>query len=209
MKIVLLFFCAILGIMLLSIVLIAFSSIKLNIKKAKISNFENGIRKKKVEKEFLVYIELHLFGKIKIARIRLKEELLGKIKQQAEKEDISKDMKKLKEFNVKEILKKLKIEVEVLNLEAQIGIEDVILTSSAVTIMSAILGILLRNINHDNLYYNIMPVYQFGNIINTHFNCLISVKIIHIIQVGYIILKKQKTKKEQKQDTRKYDYSYQ
>lgn len=207
MKIVLLFFCVILGIILLSIFLIAFSSIKLNIKKANISNFDKGIKKRKIEKDFLIYVELHLFGKIKIARIRLKEELFQKVKVQAEKQDISKDVKKLKEMKIKELIKKLKVKVEVLNIEAQIGIEDVILTSSVVTAISVFLGVVLRNMNHDDLYYNIMPVYQFGNVINIKFNCLISVKVIHIVKVIYILLKEKKSKKD-KLESVIYNYSY-
>lgn len=208
MKIVLLFFCAILGIILLSLLLIIFSSIKLNVKRARISNFDKGIKKRKIEKDFLIYIELHLFGKIKVARIRLKEELFQNLKRQAEKEDISRDVKKLKEINIKEIIKKLKIKTEELNLEAQIGIEDVILTSSVVTIISVALGIALRNLNHDKLYYNVMPVYQFGNIINVKFDCIVSVKVIHIIKVGYMLLKEKKINKDKVQRAL-YNYSYQ
>lgn len=208
MKIVLLFFCVILGIILLSILLIAFSSIKLNIKKANISNFDKGIKRRKIEKDFLIYVELHLFGKIKIARLRLKEELFQKVKVQAEKQDISKDVKKLREMNIKELIKKLKVKVEVLNIEAQIGIEDVILTSSVVTAISVFLGVVLRNMNHDDLYYNIMPVYQFGNVIDIKFNCLISVKVIHIVKVIYILLKEKKSKKDKLQSAI-YNYSYQ
>lgn len=208
MKIVLLFFCAILGLIIFAIILLILSSIKLNIEKANISNFENGIKKKKLKKEFLIYVELHLFGKIRIARIELKHKIFKKAREKLAKQSISSDMEKLKEINIVEIIKKLRIKIENINLEAQIGIEDVILTVGVVTVLSAILGIIFRNAKPRAVYYNIMPLYQFGNSVNFRLNCIISVKMVHIIHVIYILFKKGRIKNERTSNRRSYDYSY-
>ncbi len=208
MKTVLLFFCAILGILLFCILLLMFSSIRLNVAKAKISNFENGIKKKKIEQEFIIYLELSLFNKIKIARIRLKKGLLYKVKNKANIKEIKRDTKILKNIGILEILKKLKIKVSKLELEAKFGTEDIILTVFLVTLLSSIFSVLIRNCNYKKVHYNIMPLYEYGNTIKFNLNCIISVKMVHIIYVIYILLKKGRINNERTSNRRAYDYSY-
>ncbi len=208
MKIVLLFFCAIIGIIILSIILLIFSTIRLNVKKVKISNFENGIKKKKLEKEFIIYIELCLFGKLKIARIKLTKNLIDKMQIKADIKNLKRDAQLLKNINILEIIKKLKIKTSKLNLQAQLGTEEVTLTVFLVTFISTVTSILFRNTDYKNVDYNIMPLYQFGNTINFYLNCIINVKMVHIIYVIYILLKKGMIKNERTSNRRSYDYSY-
>ena len=208
MKIVLLFFCAILGIILFSFILLILSSIRLNVVKAKIGNFENGIKKQKIEQEFIIYLELCLFNKIKIARIRLKKGLLYKIENKANMEEISKDAKILKKMKALGILRKLKIRVSKLELELKLGTEDVMLTVFLIAFLSSIFSILIRNYNYKKVHYNITPLYQFGNTIKFNLNCIIDVKVVHIIYVIYILLKKGMIKNERTSNRRSYDYSY-
>ena len=75
MKGVLLFFCGILGLMLLLLLLIISAKIKLNIQKFYISNIERDRRLRKINKEILMYLEIYLFGFIKIAKIRLTRQI--------------------------------------------------------------------------------------------------------------------------------------
>ena len=58
MKWVLLFFCGILGLMLLLLLLIISAKIKLNIQKFYISNIERDRRLRKINKEILMYLEI-------------------------------------------------------------------------------------------------------------------------------------------------------
>lgn len=139
MKLVLLFFCAIFGVILFAILILSLSTLRLNIAKLKISDFENGLKKNNLEKDILIYLEVYLFGKIKIARINLsKNSMLVKLKTNIKITDLRNNTKILKEINLIKIIKMLKIEVDKADLEAQIGTEDIMTTVFAVTFLSSI-----------------------------------------------------------------------
>ena len=208
MKLVLLFFCAIFILIILSIILIIFSTIKLNIANISFNNFENGIKKKKIDKEFLVYIELYVFGKIKVMKIKVTDRMLKKLHVQENMKDIKKDVEVAKKVKLPEIIKALKIKFDKINFEAQIGTEELFLTVFLVAIISSLFGIVLKNCEYKNINYKIMPLYQFGNTINFRLNCIINVKMVHIIYVIYILLKKGMIKNERTSNRRSYDYSY-
>ena len=208
MKIVLLFFCGVLGLLLLIILLLIFSTIKLNVERLNISNYEKGFEKSKIAKEFKIFIELYLFGKIKIAKIRINKKILKKLNVENDLRDLKKDVQLIKKVNIFEIFKLLKIKLERLNLKAEIGTEDVMITVFLVTFISTALGIICRNAEQNKVEFNIMPLYQFGNAINFRLNCIINVKIVHIIYVIYILLKKGMIKNERTSNRRSYDYSY-
>lgn len=208
MKIVLLFFCGVLGLILLIILLLISSTIKLNVERLNISNYEKGFKKSKIAKEFKIFIELHLFGKIKIAKIRINKKILKKLNVENDFKDLKKDAQLIKKVNILEILKLLKIKLEKLNLKAEIGTEDVMITVFLVTFISTVVGIICRNVEQNKVEFNIMPLYQFGNAINFRLNCIINVKVVHIIYVIYILLKKGMIKNERTSNRRSYDYSY-
>lgn len=139
MKLVLLFFCAILLFLILIIVLIVSSSLKLNVKRVYLSNVKEGIKLSKLEKEFLIYLEVYLFGKIKIVKIKLDKKLIDKLKVQNKVENLDKDIKVIKKVKQFEIIKKLKIRIDNFNLNAEIGTEDVTITALLVVIISSII----------------------------------------------------------------------
>ena len=204
MKLVLLFFCGILILAIVIIILISLSKITLNVKKCNISNIEGKI-KKKTEKEILIYVEIYLLGIIKIAKIKLTSKILRKLKIRNDIKAIEKDVSKIKSVHPIEILKRLKLREIYLNLE--IGIDDVILTSYLVAVISSALGILLARLNPKQTEFKIMPLYNFGNSIKFNLNCIIDVKIVHIIYV-IILLRKRRNKHERTSNRRSYDYSY-
>ena len=208
MKLVLLFFCGILGIFIFIILLLLLSTIKLNISKLNIKNFENGVKFKKIKKDFEIYLELCLFGKIKYAKIKIDKKKIQKLKIKNSFKDIKKDAEILKNIKIGEIVKKLKVDIEKLNLSLELGTEEITLTVFLVTIISTLLGIALHNQNKENIDFNIVPLYQFGNSVNLKLNCIIDVKIVHIIYVIYILLKKGMIKNERTSNRRSYDYSY-
>jgi len=136
MKLVLLFFCAILIFLAVLIILILLSSIKLNISKVTLSNVKDGKKLNSLNKEFLIYLEIYLFGKIKIAKIKLNKKLIKKLNMQRKMENIEKDIKVIKKVKTLEIIKKLKIRIDNFNLNAEIGTGDVALTVIIVTAIS-------------------------------------------------------------------------
>ena len=208
MKIVLLFFCGIFAFLVLIIFLLILSTIKLNVEKLDISNYERGFKKGKIIKEFRVFIELHLFDKIKIAKFKISNKFLEKLNVENDLKDLKKDVQLIKKINIFEIFKVLKIKLERLNLKVEIGTEDVMITVFLVTFISTAVGIICRNADQNKVKFNIMPLYQFGNAINFRLNCIINVKMVHIIYVIYILLKKGMIKNERTSNRRSYDYSY-
>lgn len=139
MKVVLLFFCGILAILMILILLILLSSIRLNIKKCYISNIDGTIKKKELEKDILIYLELYLFGVIKISKIRITKELIKKLNIKQDFKDIEEDIKIVKKVKLAEILKKLKIKIEKVKLYLEIGTEDSVWTAYIVAFISAVI----------------------------------------------------------------------
>ena len=73
MKIVLPFFYVIISIIAFLVLLTLALTIRLNIKEIKISNIENGMKKAKLKKTYNAFIELLIFGKIKIGKIKMQK----------------------------------------------------------------------------------------------------------------------------------------
>lgn len=213
MKWVLLFFCVILGLVLLTILILICSTIKFNIAKLNISNLEDG-SKKKLEKDIQFFFELYLFGKIRIAKINLNNDTFSKIKNKTKFDfsrfkNIKRDKKMLKNIKVSKVLDILNPEFQDTDLDLKLGTEEVMATVFAVAFISTILGIVFRNANQEKVSFKVMPLYQFGNSINLHLNCIIKVKMVHIIHVIIYLIKEGKViKSERTSNRRSYDYSY-
>ena len=139
MKWFLLFFCGILGLMLLLLLLIISAKIKLNIQKFYISNIERDRRLRKINKEILMYLEIYLFGFIKIAKIRLTKELFKKISEKQDLTNIEKDAKIIKKIKPIKVIKRLRPKLEKLKLYLAIGTENVMLTVNLVTLISSLI----------------------------------------------------------------------
>lgn len=94
----------------------------------------------------------------------------------------------------------LKMNIESLNLNLNIGIQDALLTSYAVAIISSAVGIILPHIVKDqNLRkckYKISPVYNYTDTISLELDSVINIKIVNIIMLIYKLLKKEKNKIE-------------
>lgn len=146
MKLVLPFFCVIISIVVFLILLLLFLTIRINVKEVKISNVEDGIKKAKLQKTYNIFLELLIFGKIKIAKIKLNKNTLKKLKleqklENAKKdaENIKQDLKIVKNIRTLEILKKLKIKVDSFDLYGEIGTENAMITAFIVSVISSIL----------------------------------------------------------------------
>ena len=215
MKLVLPFFYIIISIVAFLILLFLVLVIRINVKEIRISNIENGTKKKQIEKTYNVFVELLIFGKIKIAKIKLNKKTLEKLKledklENAKKDagNIKKDIEIAKKVHIFEIIKKLNIKIEQFKLYGEIGTENAMITAFSVASISSILGILLRKSNYEKTEFKIIPLYQYGNAINFRLNCIINVKLVHIINIIYNLSKKGMIKNERTSNRRPYDYSY-
>ncbi len=202
--------------LILCILLITFSTIKINIQKL---NFNNEEVNSALDYSF--FIELYFLDKIKIFSLMINPEKLEKLNKKMNLEtkikqvNFSKIKNELPNKNeIKELVKKLKIKLDEFHLILQIGTEDVIITSAIVTGIASILGIMLakliKNYNDEKYRYEIMPVYKNKNMVKLSFDCIIKVKMIHIINIIYTLVskRKEKIKYERTSNRRSYDYSY-
>ena len=118
MKLVLLFFCIIL-IIFLSVL---FSNVRLNVQQFYISNIENDRKIKDVKKNFLIYLELYLFGAVKIAKVKVTKNKLQKLKIKGDIKSLEKDAFMIKDLKIIEDLKKLKAKTKKINVDIQVQI---------------------------------------------------------------------------------------
>lgn len=139
MKLVLLFFCAIFGLVVFVMLILIKSTLRLNVAKLDISNFENGFKKDKLEKDILIYLEIYLFGKMRITRINIsKDGMFSKLKPSIKLSDLKRNKNILKETKIGEIVKMSKLEIDKAYLDAQIGTEDIMTTVFGVSFLSSI-----------------------------------------------------------------------
>ena len=120
-------------------ILTFFTYIKINLKELYITNVPE------YRYNFDLNFEFWLFNKIRISKININKK---KIKDSKFLKGITNKIK-LKPVNIdlsrsKELLKKLELNLETFNSELSIGTEDAVLTSFLSTLISSIIGIILR-----------------------------------------------------------------
>lgn len=153
-------------------------------------------------KNYKIKLSFYLFGKIKIFSFKLNSERARKMysKMNIEKFDIEKGRKFLTIKNIN-ILKKLNTRLDYLDLELDLGLEDVILTTELITLISIVISNILPHIISryipDKYRHKIMPIYINKNAYYIKLNCIFQLKIVHIINIIYIYLKKGKSDKNE------------
>lgn len=185
-----LFFITI-SIILVNVIMLIFSSFKLIVTNLEINNSNN-----KIMPIYELKIAFYLLGKIKLFSFKINNNKTKKIlekdfiKQKIENIKIKshEKSKKQKKFQIK-ILKQFikKLELERINLLIYVDTKNVILTSYFVAIISGIIpNILKENIkNFDSKHhiFKITPLYKNQNYIYIKLNCIINIKIVHIISM--------------------------
>ena len=191
--------------------------------------------KKQTNKQlkFLIKLRICIFSKIPVATIKVNEEKLKELEKRKNFEKIQKILKeqidklqakliknlsKTKDakalLNIITIAKELKLQFKKIDLKINIGLENVIATSMLIPIISTIIAFALRSleVKPGENQYKIMPKYNLqndGTQINILLKCIIEVKMIHIINIMYIIKNQRKVKKHVRTSNRRsYDYSY-
>ena len=192
------------------------STIRIDIDKVTLKIYEEQLKKIKIVFDYDIYISLYFLNKIKFIKIKINKEILNKlnIKEKIKSEDIQKiksEVKDKKELG--KVIKKLNIKISKLDLKLEIDTPYVLITTSIVTTISIFLSILLCKLiklKKSNEYkYRIIPLYTNKNMLNLEINCIINIKIVHIIFILYIFMKKRRDdKNERTSNRRSYDYSY-
>ena len=149
---------------------------------------------------FNAKLQIRFLNRIPIFSIKLNNYKLKKIllkqyyKEIKENKDIEQDKKKMQEFT-KRLISKFTLEKT--NFNMSIGTEDAAftaITSSIINIAIAIALPYVANINNiKNYHYRVQPIYMDKNVFFLQFSCIITIKLVHIIN---IICKKEESNKK-------------
>lgn len=191
-------------------IIIVLSYIRIKVEKVNMSNIPE------YHYDFIIKFGVYLFNKIRIIEIKIdkekikKSKLLNRLKENISQKDLKLELEKMP--NLKDI-KKIDINLEQIDLNVKLGTEDVILTSVLVAFISATTGLVLgkaiKRYDEEKYRYIILPFYNNKNLFELQLNCIINVKLVHIIYVIYMFSKKRSENKyERTSNRRSYDYSY-
>ena len=199
--------------------ILCLSSLEIEVKQLLI-NSENQ-KHNKLE-NFIFYIRLKLFDKIIWFKIKIDKNKMKKIENS--KLFKSKIFNKLNEYehirdiilkNRKEIFKKDNIKyikgidpkIRQLDLNMKICTSDAIITSFGVAIFASIISIFLtnniKNFESKKYRYVITPIYEQKPSIKIKLNCIISIKIVHIMNVIYMLIKKRSVEYDERTSNRR------
>lgn len=150
---------------------------------------------------FELKVQIKFLNKIPIFYLKLNNEKLKRLllkqydKEIRKNKDIEQDKKKAKAFS-KKILPNLILENT--NLYMTLGTDNAAFTALASSIINMTIAIILPYVTDvnssnqlDNYYYKVNPIYLNKNVFFLQFSCIITVKLVHIINV---ICKKEEKK---------------
>lgn len=167
-----------------------------------------------VNKDYKIVFKWCILWEIPIIKLNITKSKLEKLNLKEKIKDsdskILEDKNKFDKHFVKAI-KKLNIEIKNINLNMEIGTENAVLTSIVVPIISTFIAIILRRKikKIEDQTFIINPVYINQNLVNIILSGIFEIKVIHIINILYVLNKKGSVKKyERTSNRRAYDYSY-
>ena len=200
--------------LILFITLFIFSKIQIEVLNLKYKSVD----KRHLNKNYEIIFILKILDIIPIFKFKINKEKIEKLKK---KEKLQKRVNEINlkiiqnkdrfDKNVFEAIKKANIVIEKINLKIDIGTENAFFTSLLVPIISTILSILIRRKikNIEKQRFIINPIYYNQNIANIDISGIFEIKMIHIINIIYILNKKEGVKKNERTSNRRsYDYSY-
>ena len=199
------------GILVLLITIIIFiiaSTLHIQIKNLSISNIEI-----KNTNEYAIIFSLYFGNKIKWVWFRLNDKKVRKMYSKIQLEKL--DFKKIrKDFKIKDLneLAKLQPKISYLNLDANLGVISPVTTSFLVATIASIISIALpylaKSFKKERYIYNINPLYYNKNLYKINLNCIIEIKMVHIINIIFVLIKKGRKKNEQSTTSNRKPYVY-
>lgn len=182
---------------LLLIILILFitSTIKVNIEEFELYN----INLKNEKLNYKIYIELYLFGIIKIIKLKLKNKYINNNK-------LPKNKKNIKLFFDNKIV------LENIKLKISLGTKSIQLTTAFVFILNTIISIILsqkiKEYDNNKYFYSTLPIYNNNDVLQISLNSIISIKLVHIIYIIYSLIKESGEKNGRTSNRKNYAYSH-
>lgn len=179
----------------------------------------NSQNKKHLDKNYKVKIIIKIFNfipifKLKITNNKIEKALKNeKVRQVIDKQkiDILENKKDIDLKTLKEI-KKIKIEINEMNLNILLGTEDAAKTAFIIPVISTFIALFLSEKvkqYNDKQIFSVNPVYTNQNLLSIEFSGIFQIKLIHIINTICTLNKKKKGDKyERTSNRRSYDYGY-
>ena len=203
-----LLFCTILIIAISLFFLIIFSTLKIEIKNFKTSNLTTNKEKStftnsKKYSKYEVNIALEILNKLKYFSLNLNSRKIKKItlKMHLDKTKIKELEREISISDIKEVMN-IKPKISYLDLKLKLGIDDVLLTTYSVPIISTVISILLpytvEKEDVNNIKYEVKPIYNNGNVYDMKLNIGVKIKVIKILNAVYRIYKNKKNKSKKK-----------
>ena len=187
------FFYLILGLLIILTILIVFTTIQIHIENIRLEiPKKNG---RNINKKYKITIKLYIFQKINYFKLditkykmerRVIRKNIEKLKRKIEKDKNNFDMRQISK------LRKMNIKIQKINLKMVLGTEDTaqnaIIVGTISSIIAIIMGVLsekkilaMGDGKENQINWKIIPLYQNRNLLNIDLNCIISFKLIHII----------------------------
>ena len=211
-------FWAILVLILVLLILFAMlvlSTIQIEIKNL---NFDSSKPKSKRLEEYLFIIKLKLFNKITWIKLKINKNKINKAKNSTfYKKVILNKIRKINEtqsFKISDIkaLNELKIKTDKLNLYIKFDTKETTVTAFLTAIISTLISIVLSRTTtkyeKEKYRYKVEPVFCTQNLFKICIDCIISLKMVHIINVIYILKKKRSVNKYDKRTSDRRTYAY-
>ena len=201
-------------IMFLLIIMLAFSKIKICIDDYRYISTLPKLKKT----EYKITVCLYVLKIIPVLKIKINKNKFKKIREKLKEKfrniDLL-DIEKEKEIN-KKILKATKvlnINIDKFNLKVELGTENVIFSSIIIPIVGTLVAWFLQreNVSYNKQTFDIKPIYYNQNLLNILFSGIFEIKMIHIINIIYILTKKEGVKKYERttaSNRRTYGYSH-
>lgn len=170
--------------------------------------------KRHINKDYKIIIKWYIFNKIPIVKSEITKSKMEKLKLKERIKDVNfQSLNNQKHYDKKAIqaLKMLDTNIQDINLNINIGTENAVLTSIVVPILSTIISLFLSKKvnNYNNQTFIINPIYLNQNILNVSLSGIFELKIRNIINIIYMLNKKEGVEKyERTSNRRAYDYSY-
>ncbi len=199
---------------LLTNILLIFSTIQIEIKNLK---FNSQQLPRHINKNYEIIIKLLLLKFIPILKVNITKNKLEKLKLKEKIKNFDfKIIQNNKQFDKKAlvIFKELNIDIQNIKLYVNIGTENASLTSILVPTISTIIAFILNKKikKFENQIFKIQPIYTNQNLVNIDISGIFDIKISHIINIIYILNKEQKKgvreNNERTSNRRSYGYSY-
>lgn len=198
----------ILLIVLIITIIIAKAKISIEVKNLKIK----ANKKMYISDNYKIIFKIIILNKIPILKFNLNNEKLVLERNKRINKKGLKEESFLKNKIKKEILKHFSdIQVNKLNLKIKIGTENAFFTSMIIPIISSIISIILMKkiTNAEKQKYIVEPIYLNQNILEILISGIFEMKMIHIINIIYVLNKERKVNKHERTSNRRsYDYSY-